>query len=54
MGFRYSRRFRLAPGVRVNLSNSGVGYSIGRRGMWLTKRANPGLSVGARDLAGRS
>ncbi len=42
MGFRYSRRFRLAPGVRVNLSKSGVGYSIGRRGMWLTKRANGG------------
>jgi len=42
MGFRYRRRVRLAPGLRLNLSKSGVGFSIGRRGMWLTKRADGG------------
>ncbi len=42
MGFRYGRRIRLAPGVRLNLSKSGVGYSVGRRGMWLTKRGDGG------------
>lgn len=51
MGFRYNRRIRLAAGVRPNLSKSGVGYSIGRRGMWLTKRADGGrqTTVGLPD-----
>lgn len=36
MGFRFSRRIRLIPGVRLNLSKSGVSTSIGGRGAWLT------------------
>ena len=40
MGLRYNRRVRVAPGLRLNLSKSGIGYSIGRRGMWFTKRAD--------------
>jgi hypothetical protein len=34
--FRFRRSFRLFPGVRVNLSKSGVSTSIGRRGLWFT------------------
>jgi len=36
MGFRFRRRIRLLPGVRINLSKSGVSTSIGGRGAWLT------------------
>lgn len=36
MGFRFQRRVRLLPGVRINLSKSGVSASVGRRGAWLT------------------
>ncbi|MCU1317498.1 MAG: hypothetical protein JWN63_2820 [Candidatus Acidoferrum typicum] len=36
MGFRLSRRIRLFPGVRLNVSKSGVSASLGRRGAWLT------------------
>ncbi len=36
MGFRFQRRIRLLPGVRINLSKSGVSTSIGGRGAWLT------------------
>lgn len=35
MGFRFRKSIRLMPGVRINLSKSGVSTSIGRRGfMW--------------------
>jgi hypothetical protein len=34
--FRFRRRIRIMPGVRLNLSKSGVSTSIGRRGMWAT------------------
>ena len=36
MGFRFSRRIRILPGVRLNLSKSGVSTSIGGHGAWLT------------------
>jgi hypothetical protein len=36
MGFRFRRSFRLMPGVRINLSKSGVSTSIGGRGAWFT------------------
>jgi hypothetical protein len=37
MGFlRFRRSFRIAPGLRVNLSRSGVSASVGRRGACLT------------------
>jgi len=32
MGFRFCRRVRLIPGLRVNLSRSGPSLSIGHRG----------------------
>jgi hypothetical protein len=36
MVFRFRRSFRLIPGIRLNLSKSGVSTSIGTRGAWLT------------------
>jgi hypothetical protein len=36
MGFRFYRRVRLFPGMRVNLSKSGASLSVGRRGSWFT------------------
>ena len=36
MGFRFFRRTKIAPGVRLNLSKSGVNTSVGRRGAWFT------------------
>jgi hypothetical protein len=36
MGFRFLRRIKIAPGLRVNLSRSGVSASVGRRGAWFT------------------
>jgi hypothetical protein len=37
MGFlRFRRSFRIGPGLRINLSKSGVSESIGRRGAWFT------------------
>lgn len=32
MAFRFQRRIRIAPGVRINLSKSGLGLSVGPRG----------------------
>jgi hypothetical protein len=36
MGFRFHRTVRLLPGLRLNLSKSGVSASIGTRGAWFT------------------
>jgi hypothetical protein len=36
MGLRFNRRIRILPGIRINLSKSGVSTSIGGRGAWLT------------------
>jgi hypothetical protein len=35
MGFRFQRRIRIAPGVRLNLSQSGIGLGVGRPGLRL-------------------
>jgi hypothetical protein len=36
MGFRFTRRLSIIPGLRVNLSRSGPSLSIGHRGAWYT------------------
>ncbi|MGO4389066.1 DUF4236 domain-containing protein [Microvirga sp. 2YAF29] len=33
MGFRFRKSFKLAPGVRVNLSKKGAGVSLGGKGL---------------------
>lgn len=35
MGFRFRKRFKLAPGIRVNLSKSGASLSLGKPGSTL-------------------
>ena len=36
MGLRFHRTVRLFPGLRLNLSKSGVSASVGTRGAWFT------------------
>lgn len=36
MGFRFSRRIRIVPGVRLNFSKRGLSASFGTRGLWYT------------------
>lgn len=38
MGFNFRKSFKLGP-ARINLSKSGVGYSVGAKGFRFTKRA---------------
>jgi Protein of unknown function (DUF4236) len=46
MPLRFYRRFRAGP-FRMNLSKSGVSYSFGRKGAWLTTGHNHArVSVG--------
>ena len=47
MGWRFQRRSRIFPGLRLNVSKSGVSASIGTRGAWLTLgRGNVRTMVG--------
>lgn len=39
MGFRLRKSINLGHGVRVNLSKSGIGYSVGVPGLRITKTA---------------
>lgn len=42
MGFRYRKSINIGKGIRLNLSKSGVGASIGVPGFRVTKKANGG------------
>ena len=62
MGFRFQRRIRIALGVRLNLSKSGIGGSVGRTGVRLgldAKRRKyfsvglPGTGMSYRTFFGR-
>jgi tetratricopeptide (TPR) repeat protein len=44
MGFRVSKSIKLAPGVRMTVSKSGVGYSVGGKGMRVTRHAGGRVS----------
>lgn len=46
MGFRFRKSISLGP-VRINLSKSGVGYSIGGKGLRVTKKAKGGVRATA-------
>mgnify|MGYP000849681017 FL=1 len=47
MGFRFRRSFGIAPGLRLNLSRSGISATVGPRGAHLTMgNAAPSVSVG--------
>ena len=62
MGFRFQRRIRIVPGVRLNLSKSGIGASVGRTGLRLGMDAKrrkylslgmPGTGLSYRTFFGR-
>ena len=62
MGFRFQRRIRIAPGVRLNLSKSGIGASVGRTGLRVGMDAKrkkyfsvglPGTGLSYRTFFGR-
>jgi Protein of unknown function (DUF4236) len=40
VGFRYRKSFKVAPGIRMTVSKSGIGYSAGGKGYRVTKRAD--------------
>ena len=42
MGFRFRKSINAGP-FRINLSKSGIGYSVGGKGFRITKKANGGL-----------
>ena len=61
MGFRFQKRIRILPGVRINLSKSGVSTSLGPRGAdvnigkdGITANAGiPGTGLSYRQKVGR-
>jgi hypothetical protein len=48
MAFRFQRRIKLAPGLHLNLSKSGVGFSGGGRGfhVGIDSRKRPYVTAG--------
>jgi hypothetical protein len=48
MSFRFQRRIRLVPGLHLNVSKSGVGFSAGPRGfqVGVDSRRRPYVSAG--------
>ncbi|HCF4733090.1 TPA: DUF4236 domain-containing protein, partial [Pseudomonas aeruginosa] len=62
MGFRFSKRITIVPGVRLNISGSGISTSVGPRGLSLTmgKRGTyinaglPGTGLSYRERLDRS
>lgn len=42
MGFRYRKSINFGP-FRLNVSKSGIGYSVGVKGYRITKKANGGI-----------
>lgn len=44
MGFRFRKSVRIAPGIRINISKSGLSTSIGRKGFTWNSRGT--LTVG--------
>lgn len=63
MGFRFRKSINVGKGFRINLSKSGIGYSMGTKGFRKTKMANgrtrntfsiPGTGVSYVDEKGKS
>ena len=40
MGFRFRRRIKLLPGIRLNISKSGLSTSVGEPGATINLRGN--------------
>ena len=46
MGFRFRKSIKAGP-FRINLSKSGIGYSVGTKGLRFTKKAGGGTRTTA-------
>jgi hypothetical protein len=46
VGFRFSKRIGIVPGIRLNLSKSGASVSVGERGAHVTIGRMPRVTVG--------
>jgi len=46
MGFRFRKSIKIGP-ARVNISKSGIGYSVGTKGLRVTKKAGGGIRTTA-------
>jgi hypothetical protein len=62
MGLRFQRRIRIAPGIRLNISKSGIGVGAGRPGLRLGMDAKrrkyfsvglPGTGISYRSFFGQ-
>jgi len=54
MGFRFQRRIKIAPGVRLNLSKSGISTSVGGRGLTLNSRGTATVGIPGTGLSYRA
>lgn len=46
MGFRFRKSFKIAPGVKVNLSKKGASLSAGVKGFRLNSKGNASVAKG--------
>ena len=53
MGFRFQRRFKIAPGVRLNFSKSGISTSVGGKGFTLNSRGSATVGIPGTGLSYR-
>lgn len=53
MGFRFQRRIKLLPGVRLNVSKSGISTSIGGRGLTYNSRGTVTAGIPGTGLSYR-
>ncbi len=53
MGLRFRKSFKIAPGVRLNLSKSGTSWSLGKRGATLNlgKRSRATIGIPGTGLS---
>jgi len=40
MGFRFQKRIKILPGLRINLSKTGISTSLGGKGLTVNLRGN--------------
>lgn len=46
MGFRFRKSFKIAPGIKVNLSKKGASLSAGAKGFRVNSKGNASISKG--------
>lgn len=46
MGFRFRKSFKIAPGIKVNVSKKGASLSAGAKGFRINSKGNASLTKG--------